>query len=58
MKIKNNVISIPVNSHFSYEVSLDRIKSEGVESWVSYLKEKNWFTLKKELEFVELCKKC
>ena len=45
------IISLKVNPRFNYEVNIERIKSDGLESWVAHLREKNWFTPEMESNF-------
>jgi len=46
-------ISIKVNPRFDYDIRLDEIKCEGIDTWLKHLRQKNWFTPGVEVEFIE-----
>lgn len=48
---KQNVIYIKVNNLFTYDVDLNVRSKEG---WLSHLRDKNWWSLHKEVLFNKL----
>lgn len=48
---RNNVIYIKVNNLFTYDVDL---KNGSKEFWLSHLRDKNWWSLYKEVLFNKL----
>ena len=59
MKIINNLfleIDTGVNG-YTYDIHLDGIKTDKQKKeWIEHLKQKNWFTKKMEVEFINLIK--
>jgi hypothetical protein len=47
-----------VRDNFDYDVALKAVRIEGLENWLTHLREKNWWSKQLEVDFIRLHSEC